>query len=171
MRTSQKEILFPQSRVSPGWNAFSEAGLPSWSLDVTCSELQKPLSALWINIVVTNMWHTVITCGACSENYHPSFLAGYFVLLSLLLANSSLISRFSGSHWEPFCNREDLLCFLGQKKIKFWLKISAYEGTNMAGYIPMGMYHWFAETLTASDLLDFTQEKSNDWLLRKCFDT
>lgn len=41
----------------------------------------------------------------------------------------------------------------------------------MAGYILMGMYHWFAETLTASDLLDFTQEKSNDWLLRKCFDT
>lgn len=41
----------------------------------------------------------------------------------------------------------------------------------MAGYIPMGMYHWFAETLTASDLLDLTQEKTNDWLLRKCFDT
>lgn len=98
-------------------------------------------------------------------------LAGYFVLLHFLLTNSSFISRFSGSHWEPFCNREDLLCFLGQKKIKFWLKISAYEGTNMAGYIPMGMYHWFAETLTASDLLDLTQEKTNDWLLRKCFDT
>lgn len=29
----------------------------------------------------------------------------------------------------------------------------------MAGYIPMGMYHWFAEALTASDLLEIYKKK------------
>lgn len=81
-----------------------------------------PLSVLWINMFMSNVckWHTVVQYVVLAVRIvtHPLAGCGAFSICSFefLLANSSLISWVSSSHWQPFYNWEAPLCFQVRKR-------------------------------------------------------